>query len=176
MMEIREKEMTTPSGSTVNHHLVEVASNVEDVVVAAKSRHTKTSTTGTPGLDISTRVSLKDPDTNEGSDDTGDESDNEDKPPTSTPDKYDGAKLRGKKSRNSKKEQHNQVIRQGRLDDKNLWVELNGGTEFKLIGGVGWTVLEKLSRKAKINGWAAGMQGPRMPIMNAVTAYQAATI
>jgi hypothetical protein len=99
-----------------------------------KARRTKTSTTGTPSQDIS-RVSLKDPGENEGSDDTGDDSDIENKPPTRTSNKKNEAKLRGKKSRKiSKKKRRNPVIRRGRLDDENPRVVLNGGTEFEVIG------------------------------------------
>jgi hypothetical protein len=35
--------------------------------------------------------------------------------------------------------------------------------------------LETLSKKAEINGWAAGMQGPKMPIVNTVTAFKSPT-
>jgi hypothetical protein len=75
-----------------------------------KARRTKMSTTGTPSQDIS-RVSLKDPGENEGSDDTGDESDIGDKPPTRTSNKKNEAKSRSKKSgKSSKKKRRNPVI------------------------------------------------------------------
>ncbi len=48
---------------------------------------------------------------------------------------------------------------------------LDEGTEFEVIGGVGWKILERLSKTANLGGWRSGMEGPSLPIVNAVTAY-----
>ena len=66
---------------------------------------------------------------------------------------------------------YNSVIRRGRATDKTLRAVLDEGTEFEVIGGTGWVVLEKFSKSASMGGWRSGMEGPTLPIVNAVCAY-----
>ena len=130
-----------------------------------KARRTKTSMSGLSDT-ATPHVKFKDVDDSNDSGDNGDDSDIESQPPTTT------KKKRGaKKEATKKKGRRNPVIRRGRTQDEAGRVVLDGGTEFEVIGGIGWRVLEKVSKSAKLHGWGAHMDGPTLPIVNAVTAY-----
>jgi hypothetical protein len=70
-----------------------------------------------------------------------------------------------------KRGRRNPVVRRGRTEDELPRVVLDEGTELEVIGGIGWTVLEELSKTASMGGWRAGMEGPTLPLVNAVCAY-----
>ncbi len=70
-----------------------------------------------------------------------------------------------------KKIRYNPVIRRGRANDEAPRVVLDEGTEFEVIGGTGWVVLEEFSKQANMGGWRAGMDGPTLPIVNTVCAF-----
>ena len=76
-----------------------------------------------------------------------------------------------KSSKKKHKVRYNPVIRRGRATDEAPRVVLDEGTEFEVIGGAGWVVLEQFSKSANMGGWRAGMEGPTLPIVNAVCAY-----
>jgi hypothetical protein len=74
-------------------------------------------------------------------------------------------------NKKKRKVRFNPVIRRGRADDEEPRVVLDEGTEFEVIGGKGWLVLEQFSKSANMGGWRSGMEGPALPIVNAVCAY-----
>ena len=74
-------------------------------------------------------------------------------------------------NKKKRKVRFNPVIRRGRADDEEPRVVLDEGTEFEVIGGKGWLVLEQFSKSANMGGWRSGMEGPTLPIVNAVCAY-----
>ena len=92
-----------------------------------------------------------------------------------TPTEVPSSIPRSKKKDNTVARQHTRripVTIVGRAGGKAPRVVLNEGKEFEVIGGVGLKILEKLSRKANSwGGWRSGMDGPSLPIFNAVTAY-----
>ncbi len=77
-----------------------------------------------------------------------------------------------KRAKSNKKVRYNPVIRRGRAEDEKPRVVLDEGTEFEVIGGRGWLVLEQLSKSANMGGWRTGMDGPTLPIVNAACAYE----
>jgi hypothetical protein len=70
-----------------------------------------------------------------------------------------------------KRGRRNPIVRRGRTEDEQPRVVLDEGTELEVIGGIGWTVLDELSKTANMGGWRAGMEGPTLPLVNAVCAY-----
>ena len=113
-----------------------------------KARRTKTSASGL--CDTATpHVKIKDSDDKDSEDD-GDDSDQERNPTTSTQRK----KSKKETPRKKKKGRRNPVVlRRGRIPGEAARVVLDGGTEFEVIGGVGWRVLERVSKSAKLHGW-----------------------
>ena len=94
-------------------------------------------------------VKIKDSDVKDSEDD-GDDSDQEINPTTNTQKK----KSKKETPRKKKKGRRNPVLRRGRIPGEAARVVLDGGTEFEVIGRVGWRVLEKVSKSAKLHGWA----------------------
>jgi hypothetical protein len=147
-------------GSSSNRH-----SDKRKSQKTKKSRRTKTSTTG---ISSTPHVRLKD----EGDDVTSeseDDSDSNNKSKSNSNKKND--KGTTKNTKKKRKVRYNPVIRCGRAMDETPRVVLDEGTEFEVIGGTGWVVLEQFSKSASMGGWRAGMDGPTLPIVNAVCAY-----
>jgi hypothetical protein len=140
-----------------------------------KSRRTKTSSTGLNDYNSVSRsvvpqVHLKssDEDDNDASDEQEEYDSDIDNKSTS---KTSKKQQRNKKTRKLKIGRRNPVVRRGRADNETPRVVLDEGTELEVIGGIGWTVLEELSKSASMGGWRAGMEGPTLPLVNAVCAY-----
>jgi hypothetical protein len=74
----------------------------------------------------------------------------------------------GKKSNTAKSCRRNPIVR--RLTDEPRIV-LDPGTEFNIIGGQGWKVMEQISASVAIYGALSGMEGPSLPVVNAVCAH-----
>jgi hypothetical protein len=129
-----------------------------------KSRRTKTTLSGLDGGSAS-KVVLKSDD--DGGSDSEDDSDSDRSTKSSTKKK--------KKKAAKQRTRRNPVTNVGRDGGEAPRVVLDEGTEFEVIGGVGWKILEKLSKKANLGGWRSGMDGPSLPIVNAVTAYVSPT-
>ena len=129
-----------------------------------KSRRTKTSKAG---LSSTPQVYLKDEDDINDDDTSGSEDDSDSKPrPTKST-----KKKSGKTGAKKKRIRYNPVVRRGCANDEAPRVVLDEGTEFEVIGGAGWVVLEEFSKQANMGGWRAGMDGPTLPIVNAVCAF-----
>ena len=48
---------------------------------------------------------------------------------------------------------------------------MDEGTEFEVIGGIGWVILDQFNKSASMGGWRSNMDGRTLPIVNAVCAY-----
>jgi hypothetical protein len=57
------------------------------------------------------------------------------------------------------------------MEDKQPRVVLDEGTKLEVIAGIGRTVLDKQSKTANMGGWHTGMEGPTLPLVNALCAY-----
>ena len=51
-------------------------------------------------------------------------------------------------------------------------VVIDPGTDFEVIGGVGWRVLERFNRDASMSGAFAGSQGASYPVVSAATIFE----
>lgn len=137
-----------------------------------KSRRTKTSSSG---LSATPQVYIKDEDDH---DDDSISTESEDDSSVKPAKKSKAAKSMkskkgtSKRAKPKKKVRFNPVLRDGRVDDESPRVVLDEGTEFEVIGGSGWLVLEQFSKSANMGGWRSGMEGPTLPIVNAVCAYE----
>jgi hypothetical protein len=131
-----------------------------------KSRRTKTSTSG---LSSTPHVKIKDDDDDASDDDSsGSEDDSNQNSRSKSRSKNSN---QGNKGKRKKKVRYNPVIKSGRATDESPRIVLDEGTEFEVIGGVGWVVLEQFNKSASMGGWRSGMEGPTLPIVNAVCAY-----
>ena len=133
-----------------------------------KSRRTKTSSSG---LSATPQVHLKDEDDEDDISLSGSEDDSSIDPKPKSKGKISKSKSKKGSKRANKKVRFNPVIRRGRADDESPRVVLDEGTEFEVIGGTGWLILEQFSKSANMGGWRSGMKGPTLPIVNAVCAY-----
>jgi hypothetical protein len=131
-----------------------------------KSRRTKTSTSG---LSSTPHVKIKDDDDSSDDDSTGSEDESNQKSKSQS--KSKNSKGSNGKHKKKKKVRYNPVIKSGRATDESPRIVLDEGTEFEVIGGVGWVVLEQFNKSASMGGWRSGMDGPTLPIVNAVCAY-----
>jgi hypothetical protein len=71
----------------------------------------------------------------------------------------------------SKKGRRNPVIRRGRVADEAPRAIIDPGTDYELLGGVGWKILGYHGRSTKLDGALAGMSGGELPVVSAATAY-----
>jgi hypothetical protein len=134
-----------------------------------QSRRTKTTIAGL-GDGSTPRVHLKSEDEYDDSDSEDSEYDSDSKPKakkSNTP--------KSKTMKGAKKNRRNPAPLDGREEEDTPRIVLDEGTEFEVIGGAGWKVLDKLSKSANMGGWRAGMNGPTLPIVNAVTAFDSAS-
>ena len=133
-----------------------------------KSRRTKTSTSG---LSSTPQVKLKDDDDDADSHDTTSGSEDESNSNSNPKSKSSKTSKKGGKGKHKKKVRYNPVINSGRAIDESPRIVLDEGTEFEVIGGTGWVVLDQFNKSASMAGWRSGMDGPTLPIVNAVCAY-----
>ena len=87
--------------------------------------------------------------------------------------KKDGGKKLKKKQ--SKKAAHCNPVTQCSGKGKEPRIVIDPGTEFEVIGGIGWEMVEQVSKAVKMGGALAGIQGPTLPIINAICAVDCAT-
>ena len=126
-----------------------------------KARRTVTTPSGSKAA--TARVSFKDDDDSDdssSSDEDGDSKGNSGKKKSSR-----------KKTPARKKKRRNPIARRGRSTDEQPKGIIDPGTDFEVLGGVGWEVVEKLNRETQLDGALAGMEGENLPVVCAVTAY-----
>jgi len=142
---------------------------------ARSTRRTKTSSTGLNDYVVSKsavpQVHLKSSE-DEDSDNDSDEQEYDSDIDTKSPSQPSSTTQHPKtKTRPLNRGRRNPIVRRGRTEDELPRVVLDEGTELEVIGGIGWTVLEELSKTASMGGWRAGMEGPTLPLVNAICAY-----
>jgi hypothetical protein len=133
-----------------------------------KARRTAT---GESGLKSNTAtVGFKDDSDADDSSDASDESDDSKESPAKSRNGSSKSKKKGKKS-SAKRKRHNPVARRGYATSEKPKGIIDPGTDFEVIGGVGWEVLTKLNRTTCLEGALEGMRGSELPVVSAVTAY-----
>jgi hypothetical protein len=71
----------------------------------------------------------------------------------------------------SKRGRRNPVTRRGRATDETPRAIIDPGTDFELLGGVGWKILGHHSGVTQLDGALAGMTGVQLPTVEAITAF-----
>jgi hypothetical protein len=71
----------------------------------------------------------------------------------------------------SKKGRRNPVTRRGRVTNEAPRAIIDPGTDYELLGGVGWKILGYHSDVTKLDGALAGMEGVELPTVEAITAF-----
>jgi hypothetical protein len=131
-----------------------------------KARRTLTTQVGTKATELP-RIKFKDE-----SDSDESQSGDEDGESNATSGMVTGTKLAEPAARVKKpKKRRNPIVRRGRVSNEEPKGIIDPGTDFELIGGVGWKVLERLNHETQLDGALMGMSGDCLPVVTAVTAF-----
>ena len=128
-----------------------------------KARRTSTVLTGSKAK--TARVGFKEPSDSDDSS-NGDEDGDDDSPPET----MSGSSNKKKARATKKKKRRNPKLRRGRVAELQPKGIIDPGTDFEVLGGVGWMVVEQLNRDTQLDGAFAGMSGGNLPVVVGVTA------